>query len=576
VNRLNLLALVAFLGIAALHYSTIPKTIWEYDEQLFALGVEDYQPLVHYPPPPGYPIYMGFAKVIALFTGGDAFRALIIASVITLAAGLMAWYFAFREITGEPSIAIFGAMLLYVSPALLISGVLPQSDSGALALFGLAAYACAKKSPQFAAVACAACVGWRQQFAVAIVPMLLVSLVFFKGWRDRVRAIATFGVTCLIWLMPLIIATNGPVGFWKWLSGQAAYYASHDADLSRSGYSTSLLLFRFFAHPWGPKWLALPLLAIAAIGALMLVARKNKLALPLATGCILYLGFALATMDPADAVRYAIPSLPAIALFAAVPLMKLALIGFLVVATYAAGAVDYTLPVLRARATSDAPSYAAAKWIRGHVPKNTIVLYDLPLRPHAENLLREWKSMRADAGLAKFGGDPNVPMVLYADGARGALPGVTFAWPDTDAYRKLTRQHYGAVSVIALPATGRYRALYGINSPERTREGASWRWIAERGVIELPDLGKSNVRLTFHAPGDYPLGENRIRVRVHGRELAITVQTNSDAQLTIPIPPGITRIEIEPEKSFVPAQVAGAMNRDTRRLSVMLTNVEQF
>jgi hypothetical protein len=576
VNRPRLLALVAFIGVAALHYATIPKTIWEYDEQLFALGVENYQPLIHYPPPPGYPIYMAFAKVIALFTGGDAFRALIILSAITLAAGLVAWYFAFREITGEPLVAILGAALLYVSPALLISGVLPQSDSGALALFGLAAYACAKKNPQFAAVACAACVGWRQQFAVAIVPMFLVSLVFFKDWRERGRAVATFAIACLLWLAPLVVATNGPEGFWKWLSGQAAYYASHDANLSRSGYSTSLLAFRFVTHPWGPKWLALPLLVIAAIGALMLVARKNKAALPLATGCILYLGFAWATMDPADAVRYAIPSLPAMALFAAVPLVKLAFIGFLIAAAYAAGTIDYTFPVLRARATSAAPSYAATQWIRSHVPKNAIVLYDLPLRPHAENLLREWKSMRVDAGLAKFGGDPNVPMVLLADGARGALPGVTFSWPDSDAYRKLTRQHYGAVSVIALPPASRYRAIEGVSAPERTREGTSWRWLGKRAVIELPDLGKSNVRLRFHAPGDYPLGENRIVLHVHGREFATTVQTNADGEIAIPIPPGVTRIEIVPETSFVPAQLPGAMNRDARTLSVMLTNVEQF
>ncbi|HEX2834961.1 MAG TPA: hypothetical protein VHW00_18245 [Thermoanaerobaculia bacterium] len=569
------IAFLAFLAIAALHYCSLPKTIWEYDECLFALGVENYQPLLHQPPPPGYPLFMAAAKIIALFTGGDAFRALVILSVITLAAGLATWYFAFREITGDARVALIGSALFFLSPALLMIGVLPQSDSGAIALFGLAAYACAKRDPLFAALACSACVGWRQQFAIAVVPMFLVSLLLMSDWRARARAVATFAAACVLWLIPMMNATGGPLELLQWLGGQAAYYASHDSDLSRGGYSTSLIALRFAAHPWGPKWLSLPLLLLSAAGAAMVLARKNRLALPLATGCAIYLAFAMATMDPADAVRYAIPALPAIALFAAIPLAKFLAIGVVIAIAYCAGALNYTWPVLRARATSEAPPVKAAKWIRAHVPRNAIVLYDLPLRPHAEYLLREWKSMRIDAGLLKFGGDPNVPMILYADGEAGRSRGVTYTWPDTDPYRKLTRQHYGAVSAIELPPAERYKAIEGISQPERSRDGASWRWVGRHGVIELPDLGASRVRLTFHAPDDYPLGENRIHVRISGREVAATVKPNSVAQLELAIPRGAVRIEIAPEKSFVPANVR-TLNRDTRTLSVMLMRVEQL
>lgn len=574
MSRPKLLAILAFLAIAALHYSTIPKTIWEYDECLFAKGVENYQPLDHYPPPPGYPIFMAAAKVIALFTGGNAFRALVILSVITLAAGLITWFLAFREITGDTVLGVLATAIFFACPALLVSGVLPQSDSGAVALFGLAAYACAKRDPQFAAIACSACIGWRQQFAIAIVPMFLLSLILMKDWRERIRSVAIFAAACVLWLMPMIVATGGPVEFWKWISGQASYYASHDSDLSRGGYSTSLIAFRFAAHPWGPKFLSIPLLVLAAAGVAMLALRKNKLVWPLAAGCAIYLAFALATMDPADAVRYAIPALPAIALFAAIPLLRFGLIGWFIAGAYCVGAIDYTMPVLRIRATTEAPPVLAANWIRAHVPRNALVLYDLPLRPHAEYLLREWKSMRIDAGLLKFGGNPNVPMIIFADGEKGANKGVTYTWPDTDAYRKLTRQHYGAVSAIEFPITERYRAIEGVSPPERTRDGASWRWIGKHAVLELPDLGASKVRLTFHAPHDYPLDENRIRVRVSGYEHYATIKASTDAVIEMPIPRGAVRIEIVPEKSFVPSTV-NALNRDARTLSVMLTKVEQ-
>ena len=59
----------------------------------------------------------------------------------------------------------------------------------------------------------------------------------------------------------------------------------------------------------------------------------------------------------------------------------------------------------------------------------------------------------------------------------GCPAGVTFRWPDTDAYRKLTRQHYGAVSVIPLPPSQRFRVTEGVYAPERKRDGTSWRWL---------------------------------------------------------------------------------------------------
>jgi len=76
--------------------------------------------------------------------------------------------------------------------------------------------------------------------------------------------------------------------------------------------------FRFVAHPWGPKSLSLPILALAVVGAVELVRRRVVRALPLATLAIVNLAVCLAFMDPADGARYALPSLPLVALAAVV------------------------------------------------------------------------------------------------------------------------------------------------------------------------------------------------------------------------------------------------------------------
>lgn len=604
----NLLAGLALLAVVALHATSIPRTIWEYDENLYAMGVEHYEPLLHHPPPPGTPLYMGFAIELASLIPIDTFHVLVITSILGLLAGLVAFTFAFREISGNLAIGVAGAVLLYSSPALLISGTVPQSDSGALALLGIAIWACARRKPVAIGIFCAAAIGWRLQFSIAVVPLLLASVVMLRTWRDRAIAVGVFGAACLAWFVPLVMAAGGPASWWHWLSGQAADYAEHDSHLSRSGVSAGQIAVRFLAHAWGPKWLSIPILLLALGG---LVAWWRPLAAwwrPLAAWCrplvmwcrplavwrrsrsgraaagpasvsveqdrrpaaggtagrwpmlvssVVYFAFALATMDPADAVRYAIPALPFIALLAATALRRAPWLAIL----YAAGAYAYAFPVLHARATSDAPPAAAAAWIRSNVPRDAVILYDLSLGPHVDYLLRGRRKSRADV-------DPAVPAVVFADGERGDAPGVTFRWPDSDAYRKLTRQHYGAVSVILLPRAQRFRVIEGVYAPERLRDGMSWRWLGARAVIELPDLGMKTVRLVFRAPPDSPFENNRVRIG----NATVNLGRDATAEVTVPYAPYIT---IEPERSFVPANIAGANNRDTRTLSVMLTKVEQ-
>ncbi|MFL6245591.1 MAG: hypothetical protein ACJ74H_06175, partial [Thermoanaerobaculia bacterium] len=307
MSRANSAVVIALLLVAGLHCTSIPRTFWEYDECLYAAAIEKFEPLLHHPPPPGSPVYIAFAKTVAV-VAPDTLTAMIATSVLAVAAGFIGFVLAFSAIADRRT-GLLAALLLYTCPAVLISGPLPQADSGALALLGFALWACATNRVVAAGVLCALCIGWRLQLSIAVVPMLLATIVMMRTWRERAIAVVTFGVTCLMWFVPLVIATGGPMSFWRWMSGQAAYFAAHDADLSRSGQSAAQIALRFIAHPWGPKWLSLPLLALALLGI-----RRNARLLPLACGSLVYLAFALATMDPADAVRYAIPSLPLIAL----------------------------------------------------------------------------------------------------------------------------------------------------------------------------------------------------------------------------------------------------------------------
>lgn len=577
---MRIASFVLLAAVLALHLFAIPLTIWEYDENLFAMGVEKYEPLQHHPPPPGAPLYMGVAKLLYPFAG-DAFRTLVVLSVLTTAAGLLLFTAAFREIGLDPLPAAVGSALFYLSPTMLVHGTVALADSGALALMALAIWFSARsiRNPQVAnaivaSLAGAAAVGWRPQFSIAVVPLFAVTVVMTRSWRARLAAVAAFGIGCLAWLIPLVVMTGGLGSFVGWIGGQAGYYAAHDAHLSRSGLTDSQLLFRFLAHAWGPKWLALPVLALAAAGLVVLIMRKEKRVVPAVVMAAVYFAFALLTMDPADAVRYTLPALPAVALLAAAALSahRLALVALAGVIAYGIGARIYTGTILHDRTSSPSPPVAAADFIRKTAPRNAVVLFDMPLRPHADNLLRQFRRMRTDEALLRFGADLDVPLVAYAD---GTLPGKVFAWRESDAYGKLTRNFYRVVSVQTIPSEERYQPVSGLFPPERAHDGSSWRWLGPAATIVLPDLGAERVTLTFRLPPEYPLDGNRVTISTSAGTASAALRRDSAATVTVPLPRGNARVTLTPERSFVPAEVAGSNNRDPRRLSVMLIAVRQ-
>jgi hypothetical protein len=564
-----LIFFLALLAVAGVHLTSLPLTIWEYDESLFAMAVERYEPLRHHPPPPGYPIYIAVAQLVAPLFGHVPFRTLVGLSAFTAVAGFVLLTMAFRALT-DARTGLLGALLFYLSPTMLMHATLPQSDSGALMLLALAILFCARRRPVLAALACAIAIGWRLQLSIAVVPLFLTSILLMKTWRARLAALATFTFACLAWLIPLVSVTGGANGFWTWMSGQAAYFAAHDSDLSRSGLSAAQIALRFVAHPWGTKWLAAPLLLLAIAGCVLAVRRRMHAVVPVAVMSAVYFAFALAMMDPADGVRYALPALPGVALFAAIALRGFRAAAWVLAAAYGTGAFLYVSPLLRERVATPSPPVAAITFLRAIAPANAVILYDLPLKPHAEYLLRGFTRMRVDEGLRQFGHRVGVPIYELTDSASPLPHATVFRWPTPDAYTKLTRGHYGATSIVPLLPQQRFLAVEGISSPERAGN-RSWRWIGASGTLALPDLGADRVRLTFEVPEDYPLRSNR--VTIDGTHTAFIVP-GKPTVIDVPVE-GAARIHIQAERTFVPAQ-ANPLNRDRRTLSVMLTGVEQL
>jgi Dolichyl-phosphate-mannose-protein mannosyltransferase len=583
------------MAVAAARLLTLPHSLWEGDEVLFVKGIELFDPVHHRPHPPGYPLLIGLGKLLNLLLH-DPFASLVALSVISSLVGYFALVDAFRRVAGSERVAVAGAALFHLSPAMLVYGPLPLSDPPALMFLSLALAAAARlpESSSFRpalalGAAASAAVGCRPQLALAVLPMLAVAL-----WpaRHSVRrglrvaaALGAFTAVSLLWFIPLIVAVGGPAGLLPFLGKQAGLVAQYDTSPARTAGGVLSVVVRFIAHPWGPRWTSLPMLALAIAGMVSLVTSRRSGALPLAVLCGVDLAFALAVMNPMDAVRYALPSLAGVAFAAAVGFEALARRAQLPRAAWpaaaflCAGFVLYTEPFLAVRTTTDSPPVQAARWIERSLPGNVSLVVEAELDPHASYLLRKHLRIPADPALLREAENRLVrPDFLLGDGESDWPATMRFHWPESDAYGKLSRGHLRVVSVSPIPA-GRWSVpVRGVYAFEPSIRQPLWRWMSPDAAIRLDisDTPGSRLSVTLGLPGHAPVAEAQVTVAVVGAgSRFVKVPRGGRRTVVLPLPAGMASAEItfKSPVSFVPAEAG--LGPDHRRLAVQLLGVER-
>ena len=574
--------LIVFVLVALLYSLFLPRSFFEFDETLFARAVLDYQPWQHHPPPPGYPLFIAVAKVFNLLFA-DPFRSLVILSLISSIAAVLILAYAFAAMTGSVRAGALGAGIFYLSPVMLIHGSLPISEpfalallAGALLLFARAVEGEEIRTAVAFGVVAGLTVGARPQFAILVVPFVLVALGSFRQWRARAVVLGGFAAGCLVWLVPFVVILGGVDRFIEFELGQAAYYAAHDAGISRGGWTFPRIVARFLVRPWGPLWLAVPVLLLAAAGALSLLRSRLRFALPLLAAGATYFLFAVATMDPADGARYAIPAALTVAFLAGAGMLAAGRnwYGPAIAAVLAMASLGYTGLFLVERSSGASPPARASAWIRAQVPPDAVILYELPLWPHATWWLADYRIMKIDEGAPLLVNEPNTPVFIFGNGGSYDRDATIFRWSPSHAFSKVTRNHYGVITVVELPPNERYRIVRGVYDSERDPDH-EWRWVAGMGEINLPDVDADRLVLRMSLSRTFPRESNAVRVSVNGVPAGVAVLERSrESVVTFPISDGEQRVRFECADPFVPAQETGGRG-DPRSLCFQLLGVEQ-
>ena len=321
------LAALALLFLAA-HLVLLPGTLGDIDSINFALGVRDFDVAQHQPHPPGYPLYIGLAKLSTsvfewMQVQGPEARGLAFWGAVAGTALVPLLFSLFRMLDGSRRIAAWATALTVMTPLVWFTSLRPLSDvTGLAAAVGtqlLLLMAAAKPSSSrlliAGAFASGLTVGFRSQTFLLTLPLLGYVLVSARPpsaarWLSA-GAAGALGV--LVWGVPLVLANGGLSTYLEALGQQGSEDFSGvvmfwNMPTLRVGLAA---LQHTFISPWATPWLAAAVLTAAAIGITTLFEhRRTALLVGLLT--VPYLVFHLIFQETRT-VRYSLPVVPMIA-----------------------------------------------------------------------------------------------------------------------------------------------------------------------------------------------------------------------------------------------------------------------
>src|SRR5436190_1564280 len=206
---------------------TMPRTFWESDELLFAGAVTKFDPWSSHPHPPGYPLYVGLGKLFNIVYE-NPFLALRALSIVACVIGFLALAATFRRLLDDEHLAITGALLFYLSAAVMIHGTLPLSDSPAVMFIALMLFAATSFPDQASertaiglGLACSAAIGTRPQLAILLLPLFIALLVWTRNVGKIVAGLVSFAILSIAWFAPLMDALGGWDKMILWETRQA-------------------------------------------------------------------------------------------------------------------------------------------------------------------------------------------------------------------------------------------------------------------------------------------------------------------------------------------------------------------
>src|SRR5437763_1775845 len=192
---------VVAMVCAATRFLAMARSLWDWDEALFCLGMRSYDVTSHHPHPPGFPVYIALGRIVRVVVHSD-FRAL---QVVNLTAGMLVFLAIFllaRELRIPFTTSVIAGALCAFFPNVWFFGGGAFSDIPSLVLVvfavGFLFRGCRDANAYLIGAALLAlAAGIRpQNFLIGLAPGLLATWYRAKAaWRDVVFAALVGAIT---------------------------------------------------------------------------------------------------------------------------------------------------------------------------------------------------------------------------------------------------------------------------------------------------------------------------------------------------------------------------------------------
>jgi hypothetical protein len=199
-----------------------PHYLFYFDNANFALSIDRFDPRLHQPQPPGYPVFVALLKALHMFVH-DPNHILILAGLLGSAAGLVSIWLWANGMSGRNA-AWAATALLLLHPVFWTAGVANPVRTFLVVIAGFTAVFswAAMTRPAWRAwfyvmsVVLGLLSGFRPESLLLLFPLWITTGIFRRaGARTWLAASALLSLAALVWIAPLVSHTGGIQSTWQ-------------------------------------------------------------------------------------------------------------------------------------------------------------------------------------------------------------------------------------------------------------------------------------------------------------------------------------------------------------------------
>ncbi len=508
---------------AASRFLAYARSMWDWDEALFCLGMRHYDVTMHHPHPPGFPVYIGMGRVLRLVIGSD-FRALQAINVIASLLVFPAIFLLARELGMRFQTSVIAGALFAFLPNVWFFGGTAFSDvpSIVLVVFAVVFLLRGRESRRdywIGTLLLALAIGIRpQNLLVGLFPGILATLR--RRWTEVVVALLIGVVVVGAAYGAAIHATGTFDAYMTTVRAHGDYIARIDSFRSSERPALWRIFDRFFFKQYQSPALSIVVTLFVFISIIGAIRRRDRFVL---YNLLIFGPFAFSAwlmLDRYSINRFSIGYAPMFALFAADGIARASRgdrriesgIAAIVIAAF----IVWTAPALRDVRNEVSPPVKAVQTAISTIdPRRDKLFVGYSMTPFLEYL---------DPALpfTRVMDDRAVPLSAAAHPV--LLAEISATQPEPFYFQRqrgrlwnIARRHY--FEVVLHPLHNRAEFGDGWSAPE-SRGMDEWRWMSAHSYTKLPPaVGPTVLRLHFRVPLEILPQRPEITVSLNGKVL---------------------------------------------------------